>query len=121
MKKFIASLLIGTMALSLVACGSSETSEAPAATEEVTEEVATETTEEVAEEATEEATEETTEAAESTEAADPVANLIAATTDTVSLTVWASEEDQTLTTELLEKFKAQYPDVTFDIKLFRQR
>ena len=64
MKKFIASLLIGTMALSLVACGSSETSEAPAATEEVTEEVATETTEEVAEEATEEATEETTEAAE---------------------------------------------------------
>ena len=64
MKKFIASLLIGTMALSLVACGSSETAEAPAATEEVTEEVATETTEEVAEEATEEATEETTEAAE---------------------------------------------------------
>ena len=41
MKKFIAILLIGTMALSLVACGSSETSEAPAATEEVTEEVAT--------------------------------------------------------------------------------
>lgn len=48
---------------------------------------------------------------------DPVANLIAATTDTVKLTVWASEEDQTLTTKLLEDFKAAYPDVTFDITL----
>lgn len=48
---------------------------------------------------------------------DPVANLIAATTDTVKLTVWASEEDQALTTQLLEDFKAAYPDVTFDITL----
>lgn len=48
---------------------------------------------------------------------DAVANLIAATTDTVSLTVWASEEDQALTTELIANFEAEYPDVTFDIKL----
>lgn len=48
---------------------------------------------------------------------DPVANLIAATTDTVKLTVWASEEDQALTTQLLDDFKAAYSDVTFDITL----
>ena len=108
-KKLLASLLtLSMVAAMLTGCGGAAKEEAPADTTEA---------------ATEEAApaEETTEAAESTEAADPVANLIAATTDTVSLTVWASEEDQTLTTELLEKFKAQYPDVTFDIKLFRQR
>ena len=104
-KKLLASLLtLSMVAAMLTGCGGAAKEEAPADTTEA---------------ATEEAApaEETTEAAESTEAADPVANLIAATTDTVSLTVWASEEDQTLTTELLEKFKAQYPDVTFDIKL----
>ena len=104
-KKLLASLLtLSMVAAMLTGCGGAVKEEAPADTTEA---------------ATEEAApaEETTEAAESTEAADPVANLIAATTDTVSLTVWASEEDQTLTTELLEKFKAQYPDVTFDIKL----
>ena len=104
-KKLLASLLtLSMVAAMLTGCSGAAKEEAPADTTEA---------------ATEEAApaEETAEAAESTEAADPVANLIAATTDTVSLTVWASEEDQTLTTELLEKFKAQYPDVTFDIKL----
>ena len=52
-----------------------------------------------------------------TDAVDPVANLIAATTGPVTLTVWASEEDQDLTTRLIENFKAQYPDVTFEITL----
>lgn len=51
------------------------------------------------------------------EGTDPVANLIAATTGTVTLKVWASEEDQDLTTKLLDEFKAAYPDVTFDITL----
>ncbi|MBR1569016.1 MAG: extracellular solute-binding protein, partial [Lachnospiraceae bacterium] len=46
-----------------------------------------------------------------------VDNLIAATTDTVSLTVWASEEDQDFTKELLDSFKEQYPTVNFDIQL----
>ena len=46
-----------------------------------------------------------------------VGNLIAATTGPVKLTVWASEEDQDLTKELISKFEAQYPDVTFDIQL----
>jgi arabinogalactan oligomer/maltooligosaccharide transport system substrate-binding protein len=49
--------------------------------------------------------------------ADAVDNLIAATTDTVSLTVWASEEDQEFTQGLIDSFEEQYPDVTFDIQL----
>lgn len=59
MKKIIASILVGVMAVSLVACGggsaATTTEAAPAATEEKTEEAAPaaeETTEEVAEEAT---------------------------------------------------------------------
>ena len=48
---------------------------------------------------------------------DPVANLIAATEGTVSLRVWASEEDQEFTQGLLDEFTKQYSDVTFDIQL----
>lgn len=48
---------------------------------------------------------------------DAVQNLINATTDTVSLRVWASEEDQDFTQGLIDDFVAQYPDVTFDIQL----
>lgn len=54
---------------------------------------------------------------ESVADSDPIANLIAATTGTVQLTVWASEEDQEFTQGRLEDFKAQYPEVTFDITL----
>ena len=39
----------------------------------------------------------------------------AASGETVALTVWAAEEDQTLTNELVENFKAANPDQTFDI------
>lgn len=53
----------------------------------------------------------------SAEAADPIANLIAATEGTVKLSVWASEEDQEFTQSRLEEFKKQYPDVDFDITL----
>ena len=48
---------------------------------------------------------------------DPIANLIAATQGTVSLTVWASEEDQVFTQGLIDAFKAQYSDVDFNITL----
>ena len=48
---------------------------------------------------------------------DAIQNLIAATTGTVSLTVWASEEDQAYTQGLINDFIAAYPDVTFDIQL----
>lgn len=107
-KKVLATLLATAMVAGCLAgCGGSNdtaaTEQAPAA-DAATEEAAP------AEDAAEEAP-----AADA--AADPVANLIAATTDTVTLTVWASEEDQDLTTQLLDEFKAAYPDVTFDITL----
>ncbi len=111
-KKVLATLLATAMvAGSLAGCGSSsDSSSDTTATEDTA--AAEETTEEAA---PAEETEASTE--ESADAADPVANLIAATTDTVTLTVWASEEDQDITTQLLEEFKAAYPDVTFDITL----
>lgn len=49
-------------------------------------------------------------AAEATEAP-------AASGETISLTLWGAEEDQALLAELVEKFKAQYPDQTFDIQI----
>lgn len=91
-KKALASLLaVALAATSLVACGSSEK---------------TGTTDEVKTESTAETTvaESTAESTGDSAEADPVANLIAATTDTVTLTVWASEEDQELTTTLIENF-----------------
>lgn len=109
-KKVLATLLATAMVAGCLAgCGSSNDT---AATEEAApaEEAATE--EAPAADAAEEAP-----AEESADAADPVANLIAATTDTVTLTVWASEEDQDLTTQLLDEFKETYSDVTFDITL----
>ena len=52
-----------------------------------------------------------TQAAAGTEAA------AAAPAETVSLTLWGAEEDQALLAELVEKFKATYPDQTFDIQI----
>ncbi|MCD8038725.1 MAG: extracellular solute-binding protein [Lachnospiraceae bacterium] len=48
----------------------------------------------------------------SNEAASP-----AASGETVTLRVWAAEEDQTLTNELVEKFKEANPDQSFDITI----
>ena len=48
---------------------------------------------------------------------DAIQNLIDATSGTVSLTVWASEEDQAYTQGLIDAFIAEYPDVSFDIRL----
>ncbi len=50
-------------------------------------------------------------------AEDPVQNLIKATTETVKLNVWVSEQDQEFAQGLIDSFKAKYPDVTFDITL----
>ena len=50
--------------------------------------------------------------ASGTEAAAP-----AASGETIALKVWAAEEDQALTAELVEKFKAANPDQTFDITI----
>ena len=40
-----------------------------------------------------------------------------ASAETVTLTLWGAEEDQALLADLVEGFKAQYPDQTFDIKI----
>ena len=37
--------------------------------------------------------------------------------ETIKLTLWGAEEDQALLGELVEKFKATYPDQTFDIQI----
>lgn len=39
------------------------------------------------------------------------------TGETISLTLWGAEEDQTLLADLVEKFKAAYSDYTFDIRI----
>lgn len=114
-KKVLATVLATAMTVGcLTGCGggAAETpaAEAPAAETPAAEEPAAEAP--AADEAP--AVEAPATAAEGT---DPVANLIAATTGTVTLKVWASEEDQDLTTKMLDDFKAAYPDVTFDITL----
>ena len=50
-------------------------------------------------------------------AASAIDNLVANTTDTVQLTIWASEMDQEFTQKLLDEFKAKYPTVNFDFQL----
>lgn len=42
---------------------------------------------------------------------------VSAADETIELTLWGAEEDQTLLGELAEDFKAAYPDVTFDIQI----
>ena len=37
--------------------------------------------------------------------------------ETIALTLWGAEEDQALLVDLVEKFKAAYGDMTFDIKI----
>ena len=43
--------------------------------------------------------------------------LVSAEDETISLTVWGAEEDQTLLKELIDNFQAAYPDQTFDIQI----
>ncbi len=95
-KKLVSALLVSTMAVTaFVGCGSSA-----------------DTTEDAA------ATTDDSAAAEATDV-DPVANLIAATDGTVTLQLWCSETDdyQKVMADIIEKFKAQYSDVDFDITI----
>jgi arabinogalactan oligomer/maltooligosaccharide transport system substrate-binding protein len=113
-KKVLATVLATAMvAGSLVGCGSSSSDTTSTDTSAATEEAADTTADDSAADTT--AADDS--AAATTDASDAVATLIANTTDTVTLTVWASEEDQDLTTQLIDEFKAAYPDVTFDITL----
>ena len=52
-----------------------------------------------------------------TGSSDAIQTLIANTSGTVDLTLWTSEEDQEFTTQVIEDFKALYPDVSFNITL----
>jgi len=108
-KKVLATLLATALTAGCLAgCGGSgDTAQTPAAETPAAETPATEEAPAAAEE----------EAPAADAAADPIANLIAATTGPVTLKVWASEEDQDITTKLLDEFKATYPDVEFDITL----
>lgn len=112
-KKLLSSLLAVSMVATLLSgCGNQAATEeaaAPAATEETT----------PAEEAAPAADDGEVVEAEVVDASgtDAVATLIANTTGPVNITVWASEEDQDLTTDLLELFKGEYPDVEFNITL----
>lgn len=97
-KRLLSVLLAAAMVVSMVACGGSDE---PANNDVANTEVAN------------------TEVAANTEAVDPVANLIAATTGTVALDLWCSETEayQTVMAEVVEGFKATYPDVTFEITI----
>ncbi len=124
-RRIISMLLVATVTSSLmVGCGSSEQTQ-----EEAAQETGAETTESDSEADADNAAEEVSEAAEvvadtteTTESAgneEAVENLIAATEGTVDLTLWCSETEayQTVMAELVEDFKAQYPDIDFNITI----
>jgi arabinogalactan oligomer/maltooligosaccharide transport system substrate-binding protein len=105
-KKVLSVLLAAAMTTTLFAgCGSSSDDSSADATDSDTQAAADAAT--------------TDESGDSTDSTDPVANLIAATEGTVSLTVWCSELEayQTVMADLVEQFKAAYPDVDFDITI----
>ncbi|MCD7917252.1 MAG: extracellular solute-binding protein [Clostridiales bacterium] len=101
MKKLLALILAMAMALSLVACGgssddggdSSSTGDASSSTGDASG---------------------SDEAEASTGSTDTEAS---GTGETITLTVWGAEEDQTLLAELVEGFKETYSDYTFDIQI----
>ncbi len=119
-KKVLATLLASAMVAGCLAgCGNSN--DGAASTPAPEEAPAADAETPAAEEEAPAADAETPAAEEEAPAADasgsPIDTLIANTSGTVTLTVWASEEDQDLTNKLLEDFKAAYPDVSFDITL----
>ncbi|HAK58451.1 MAG TPA: maltose ABC transporter substrate-binding protein [Lachnospiraceae bacterium] len=105
-KKFLAlALTVAMVGGCLVGCGSSSNESA--------------TTAPKTEEATEEKADDAEGGEEAAPAADPIQNLIDATTDTVALRVWAAEEDQDVTKKMIDEFTAQYEakGVKFNIEL----
>ncbi|MCD8086404.1 MAG: ABC transporter substrate-binding protein, partial [Clostridiales bacterium] len=102
MKKLLALILAMAMALSLVACGgssddggsdSSSTGDASSSTGDAS-------------------------GSDEAEASTGSTNTeTSGTGETITLTVWGAEEDQTLLAELVEGFKETYSDYTFDIQI----
>ncbi|MCM1127555.1 MAG: extracellular solute-binding protein [Lachnospiraceae bacterium] len=70
-------------------------------------------TEQPAESQSESAGADTAQAPETSDSSDASA----ASDETITLRLWGAEEDQALLSELVEDFKAAYPDVTFDIQI----
>ena len=116
-KKFMALALATAMVAGVVTgCGSTDTSsnDTPA-----TESAATDSSDSAdsSDDASSSDDAASTDDAGSAAGGDAVQTLIANTTDTVALKVWASEEDQDFTQKTIDDFKAKYPEVTFDITL----
>lgn len=89
-KRILAAALAAAMVMSLAACGGSGSTETNAPSSEP---AATE------------------------DAAGGEDTAPAASGETISLTLWGAEEDQTYLAERVEAFKAAYPDYTFDIQI----
>lgn len=94
MKKILAFVLAAVMCLALVACGGGGNTPGNAGND-----TPTDTNE------------------PSSSGGDTAADNTGAPAETIALTLWGAEEDQALLVDLVEKFKAAYPDQTFDIKI----
>ena len=124
-KKIVAVLMATAMACTMAGCGGTDAPAdggAASGTESGTEnkEKTTDTDTGSASEGNTDtgSAEEETPSVEVTQATnDAIQNLINATEGTVTLTVWASELQQEFTQSLIDKFKAEYPDVDFNITL----
>jgi arabinogalactan oligomer/maltooligosaccharide transport system substrate-binding protein len=103
-KKILSGILVAAMTVSMVACGSGDSTDTQSGT----------TTNGGA------STDDTNAGGDTaTDASSAIDELIAATDGTVTLTVWCSELEayQTVMATLVDEFKAAYPDVTFDITI----
>ncbi len=112
-KKLMATLLAGTMALSLAACSSSssedKTSTSSKAAESKTEDAGKDDTTKAPDES---------KAPEETKAPDAETDAPAPSGETIKLTIWGAEEDQDLLKTLVDGFKSTYGSVAnFDIQI----
>lgn len=115
-KKIVASVLTLSMVGALLAgCGSADVQEAANTVQQAADAVS-DAAGDVADNA-DAVAETVTEVAAAAD--DAISNLIAATTDTVTLQLWCSELEayQTTMKTLTDEFTAQYPDVKFDIQI----
>ena len=99
MKKILALLLALVLVLSLAACAGDTT------TNDTTNDTTHDTTNDTTHDTTDDTTDDTSD------------DTAAPSGETISLTLWGAEEDQALLGELVEEFKAAYPDQTFDIQI----
>lgn len=95
LKKVLASTLAAVMVFSLAACGNAESAASTGNESDAGSEAGT--------------------AGETNEAGGESG--ASSDGETIALTLWGAEEDQTLLAELVEGFKAAYPDQTFDIQI----